>query len=694
MTEEQGAAPPNVFAPGAEPELSRRVHAGLERWARLVSSEDAAARAEFAPLLAEAIVRLPGDPRSSDRAALIAPILRQGIADARLLGDPVAILSGTWLLLQFCEVPLDEGQALIEESLAGVAAAPIGQARTLLIVATEFLFNAAHHVDSLPEREPLLRRSLALLQPLLEGSFEPHLEWQHLALAARLHGELGEVREAAILLNRAVSLVAPGSVEWVKSMIELGLFLNDLQEHEGAAQVLRAVLPFAQAGTQPHGDPGVSLHRGFDLSDVASALAESLSQLQLADEAFEVLGLAFVDDDGHATPCDLRAICAQLAEDELGVLFCVNGLTTMFLFDREEALRVRVIPNASATVWLQTLEATGWLQSAFRSGRLEEIPAAVDHLNTVLGGALSGLQGELAGRYGSLAVIPHRSLCLLPFWLLDACAEVAVRILPTPSLLSNAVPTRPGSVLLSIVDPDGNLPSAHLESEAVRQRLGRAMEFQRLTGEECTVARVLSQLPEAGWVHFAGHAFSDVTDADSSMLQLHRGPDGGDGSLDAGVIRQLDLGGLSLVILSACGSGVAELRVDMVTRLAGLATLLLSQGAGTVVSTVWEIGDDPAALVVDELFAHLLDQRSGMDVPAALKHAVQRVRTMPSQEVAARFERIAAESPNASMTPAALEAADRYRGMATAPFASVDHWGAFFTSGARFIHLDGTVAGG
>jgi tetratricopeptide (TPR) repeat protein len=685
MNSPRGKVVADAAAGGDAP--ASRVTAGLERWATLIKGEDAAARAAFAPVLAEEILRLPGDPRSRDRAAIVEPILRKGIEDARSLVDPVAILSGTCLLLEFFEVPLKEGEGLIDESLEGLGGASVGHARTILVVGAEFLHRASFSLPS-EERAPLLRRALALLQPLLEGRFDPDIESQHLLLAALVHNEVGEAREAVPLLARAMTLAPQGSATWAKATIELGLSLNDLEQHLQAAEALSSVLPLVQGSAldQPDALPGV--HRGFQLSEVASALAESFAQLQLADDAFEVLGLAFVDDDGSATRCDLQAMCAQLADDELGLLFCVNNSTTMFLFDREQALRVRVIPGASVQVWLQTLEASGWLSAAFRPGNVDKIPAAVAQLNHALSDSLSGLRGELGDRYRSLAVIPHRSVCLLPFWLMDACAGVAVRSVPSPSLLMRGAGTLKGPTLLTIADPVGDLPSALLESDAVTQRVGRMFEVEQLSGEECTLPQVLARVPRAGLWHFAGHARSDLVEPERSFLQLHARPSGEPGYLDAPTLGRLDLRGLGLIVLSACSSGVPEMRIDSVTRLAGLATLLLRQGAGAVVSTLWEVGDDASALLVDRLFAELLVDGGPADVPAALRRATEHVRAMSREAVVARFEQIAGATANAVVAAAAARSARRHRASRDrAPFAAVSGWGAFFASGARFLPI-------
>jgi CHAT domain-containing protein len=171
-------------------------------------------------------------------------------------------------------------------------------------------------------------------------------------------------------------------------------------------------------------------------------------------------------------------------------------------------------------------------------------------------------------------------------------------------------------------------------------------------------------------------------------LQLHVGPGVGNGFVDSAALRQLDLHGYGLVVLSACSSGVPELRIDSVTRLAGLATLLLTRGASTVVATLWEIGDDSAALVVDQLFAELLQGDGPKDVPKSLKRAVQHVQTMPPTAVAARFQDIAAAAADASVAAIARHAARRHAApRVRAPFGTTDQWGAFFTVGARFIEF-------
>lgn len=683
MGDEPNLADLLTSAPGKRA-VGRQLRKSLQHWQALCAGNDLAARVALAPQLAEQIMRLPGDPTSSDRVVVLEPILRRGIADAQQLGDQLAVLSGVCLLLQIAEVPLPEGEELINECLPALELASVGHARTLLIVAAEFYWHASHQHAELPPREALLRRALDLLQPLLTGTFDPDLEWQHLVLAARVHNELGEMTEAEPLLQRATGLVPPGSPEWLKAAVELGLTRNDLEDHEGAADVLLACLPYVRAGALRDPESAGYVHRGFDLSDVATALAESLAQLQQADLAFEILGLAFVDDDGRSDPCDLGQMCSELAGDELGVLFCVNSSTTLFLFDRSEALRVRVIPQASSARWLETFQASGWLESTFRPGRTDDLQGAITRLNDAIRDAFTGLHDELVGRYRSLTIIPHRSVSLLPFWLLFDGGDVTVRLVPSPGLLASRV-RQPSTRMLSIADPGEDLPNARIETEAVSQRVGGCLDVEQLVGDQCTVTRTLAALPGVHWWHFAGHAWSDIVAPENSFLQLHPSPDEPHGVLAATAFRRLDLSGLDLVVLSACSSGVPEVRIDGVTRLAGLAALLLQQGVGTVVSTLWEISDDCAALVVDQFIGELLLDPT-MDVPAALGRSTLHVRTMSSESAAARFEEIAARSSSGSLTEAALLSAQRRRASRSrAPFRSVDQWGAFFTSGGRFI---------
>jgi hypothetical protein len=660
----------------------------LARWADLVRDGHAGTRVGFGLQLAEQIMRLTGDATHGPSDGVTESILRQVVRDARQIGDRNSLMVGVGLLLQAADVPLEEGEALIDEAVPGIANAPVATGRLLLIVAAEFLRTEAMRIGrSADERNRLLGRSLALLQPLLEGSFEPFIEWQHLVLAAQVHNYLGEPRAAIPLLARATTLVDRGSNEWTKAAIELGLTYNDIGADREAVEVLSQTLPMALGNSlAPSGSP-TSVHRGFDLSDVASALAESLASLRDADAAFGVQGLAFIDDDGSAAFCDLSAMCAQLADDELGVLFCVNNATTMFLFDRAEALRVRRIPGASVQTWLQTIDAADWLQSSMKPGRTGTIPQALEVLNDALRGALSGLADEIDG-YGSVVVIPHRTLALLPFWLLDAFAGTPLRMVPSPRLLLSS-PDRPaGGELLSVADPNGDLPAARVESEAVRQRAGSRFDYDGLAGRACTVDALLRELPTARWWHFAGHARSDVAFPENSVLRLSSGPDGDDDVLDGATILQQDLSRVALAVLSACSSGVPEMRIDSVTRLAGLAALLLRQGVGTVVATMWEVGDAAAALIVDQLVAELLDEGGEADVPACLQRATERVRTMASSEAAARFQQIATDSVDGFVAAAADRAAGRLLSHpGPAPFASVERWGAFFTAGARYVDV-------
>lgn len=70
MKNKRRPSDPGAEAPGGD-DAATRVQVGLERWAALSEGDDAAARAAFAPVVAEEILRLPGDPKSGERAALV-----------------------------------------------------------------------------------------------------------------------------------------------------------------------------------------------------------------------------------------------------------------------------------------------------------------------------------------------------------------------------------------------------------------------------------------------------------------------------------------------------------------------------------------------------------------------------------------------------------------------------------------------
>jgi CHAT domain-containing protein len=159
------------------------------------------------------------------------------------------------------------------------------------------------------------------------------------------------------------------------------------------------------------------------------------------------------------------------------------------------------------------------------------------------------------------------------------------------------------------------------------QRLRGAVEEARAVAALYPAAEVLAAsaadrgaferaLPRAEVVHYAGHALFDDAHPAASALVLAPPPGGGAGRLTAAELGRMRLGGVRLVVLSAChtlrsGAGRSG-------GFAGVAGALLAAGAGGVVGGADQV-DDAAARELTTRF-HRAWLRTG-DAAAALREA-------------------------------------------------------------------------
>jgi CHAT domain-containing protein len=144
-----------------------------------------------------------------------------------------------------------------------------------------------------------------------------------------------------------------------------------------------------------------------------------------------------------------------------------------------------------------------------------------------------------------------------------------------------------------------DLPDAELEVKAIRRSFPAASVFTRA---DAASARLTGMAPERGIVHVAAHAELDRVDPIYSALYL-AGPNPREGRLEAHDIYSLDLTGTSLVVLSACGTGMG--RVARGDEFQGFTRAFFGAGAGNLVVTLWPIADTSTAALMTRFYTRL-----------------------------------------------------------------------------------------
>jgi len=184
----------------------------------------------------------------------------------------------------------------------------------------------------------------------------------------------------------------------------------------------------------------------------------------------------------------------------------------------------------------------------------------------------------------------------------------------TTQLLTISQPATPGQ---------SPLPGTVSEVEAIQalqDRSGRLVTW--LNDREATVATVLHHMKKCDWLHLACHGVQDPVDPTDSAFLLFNGP------LTLKEIMKQSFSHTELAVLSACqtAKGDSELPEEAIHLAAGM----LMAGYGSVVGTMWSIGDDDAPIIAENFYKHLIEEagRDGHRAAYALHFAVAHLRNI------------------------------------------------------------------
>jgi len=171
------------------------------------------------------------------------------------------------------------------------------------------------------------------------------------------------------------------------------------------------------------------------------------------------------------------------------------------------------------------------------------------------------------------------------------------------------------SSVLALGNPNLQNPAFRLiNAEEEVQALSDLFEKANvLTGDAANERVVQEQAGQYDVLHFACHGELNLDEPMLTSLRLS--PDGeNDGYLHAGEVFDLDLNA-SLVVLSACNTGLGELRTG--NELMGLTRSFLYAGAPSIVASLWTVDDRSTAFLMRAFYKNL----ASMNKAEALRQA-------------------------------------------------------------------------
>jgi CHAT domain-containing protein/tetratricopeptide (TPR) repeat protein len=218
-----------------------------------------------------------------------------------------------------------------------------------------------------------------------------------------------------------------------------------------------------------------------------------------------------------------------------------------------------------------------------------------------------------------ITIVPHGPLAALSFAALQdergryLLEDYALHYVPAGAVLQfTAAKLKPGARagrIMLVADPTlsqsrldqplSPLPGARTEVRAI-SRLVPAGRVTLLEGSRASESNVRDSSAGKTVLHFATHAIVKDDDPFASYLALGRSETGeaGDGHLTAQEIYGLNISA-DLVVLSACRSGSGRVTGD---GIATLARAFISAGAPSLVTSLWDVADEPTNRLLPDFY--------------------------------------------------------------------------------------------
>lgn len=207
-------------------------------------------------------------------------------------------------------------------------------------------------------------------------------------------------------------------------------------------------------------------------------------------------------------------------------------------------------------------------------------------------------------------------------------------LVQAPSLEALAVSAQTSATIAEptlslVVNPTGDLPFTLFEGGMVRSHF--KPETRQLFGAaNATRDAVIDSLKAQTYWHFSTHGKFARPDGLESSLYLKDGE-----TLTLAQLARQTYKRPRLVVLSACESGLAELRPH--DESASMPAVFMALGAGGVVGTLWPVDDRATALLISRFYDLHLDR--GLSPPTALRKAQSWLRRATNADLLAYVDK-------------------------------------------------------
>ncbi|MFH1467071.1 MAG: CHAT domain-containing protein [Pseudomonadota bacterium] len=210
---------------------------------------------------------------------------------------------------------------------------------------------------------------------------------------------------------------------------------------------------------------------------------------------------------------------------------------------------------------------------------------------------LEGIDTLVVSPSGRLRYLPFAALWDGEQYLLE---RYRLALLTQAGALTEHRPMDRKSTMLALGNPDGSLPGAEQEVQALGQ-IWRSKDLLALLGQDATKQALRGSLEGRRILHLATHGRLLNDNPEGSYLLL--AGEGAAAHLTFREIPLLPLGDVDLVVLSACQTALGEQGEGK--EISGLAYQFEMRGAAAVLATLWEVDDISTTSLMSALYGEL-----------------------------------------------------------------------------------------